>query len=209
VASFELNISNVKNYIIEAKKKIVDYQSIVNIFSNSVANIDASWNDKNTPYFINIIKQDKFEFNEHLESLREYLNSISVFCSVLSQLIQNEFSISSLKKIKYDSEKMDYNIRLLDNCYEKLNRSYYLLDTLYLPITFKYYFYLKKYKQDILNYRNEIYKMREKLKKVKAEILSLLVSTKQKSNLFDIKLVSNDICSHSFKLVNTTFTSLK
>lgn len=202
MSSFSLNLSEIKNNISNSKKNLKDYDEDLNIYLNSVLNIDGAWNDKNTNGFINIVKKDRADLNQYIDSLNAYLNIIDGFCQGLNNIIIYNFNIKKLNKIKYDLDKLDVLITTTQQINDLVNSNYEILNSAIIPSSFKYYTELKQIENKYLNYKQKVSEFLKRLEDIKNRVELLIYNTKVKIKNFDVKYISKNICQHKYKIVS-------
>lgn len=208
MASFNLNLEQTKENILSNKQVINNYEEDLNIYMSNILNFDSVWNDKNTISFIELVKKERYEFNEHIESLSDYLNIIANFCDQLDEIIESNLGISRLKVIQYDYEKTNELIETITKIYNLIDKNYTILNELNIPQEFKYYSEIKQIELNYYKYRAKARSMKSKLNNIKNRVESLIVKTKSKVDNFDSVYISNNFCEHSYKVVSSVISKV-
>lgn len=202
MSNFTLNISNTLNNVSTSKTKLKNYKDSLNTYLNSVLNVDSVWNDSNTDAFVSTIRKEKYDFNDHINSLSNYLKIIEDFCNSVQKIILSNFSVSPLKKVGYNLGNINKTIELLNLCYNELNNNYEIFRSMQIPADFKYNYLLNQYRSDTYELKNKVINTRYSLEDVKKRIEVLINNTKQKINSHEVVNISNTICEHRYKVSN-------
>lgn len=191
MASFEINLTKVKEDLDTLNQYIKNYNETISAVKTTLNNADSFWNDFNTDPFIKTINNDEKNFKNHINALSNYVDVVENFCTDLKQCIFKYMGEAKVIKLKYNSMNLSLAIQDLEKVILFLNNALASLESMNVPLTFKYRIILNLYEKDLKNYIKTLSFSKTTLENINKTINSILSTAKTKNSRIEFRVVDN------------------
>ena len=161
MATFKLNISNLKDNVKNYKKNANYCKSdIVSTYDN-LKNVDACWNDSVSTSFVDEVKSDKYKLDIYLEKIDSLYKQVEFLTTSFDNLLA-KYRYNKVSVINYDDNYYSSCIQNFKNVISNLDSALAYLDSCNFKATFP----------EIYN----VYQLKAEIKKIKVNIDNLINS---------------------------------
>lgn len=195
-----LNISEVKKENENVKLNIEDYLESLETYITGILKVDGCWNDKNTDVFIKLVNEEKDKFNEHAQSLLDYVDFIDDFCDDLQTSLNIKLDGSLLTKVQYYSSLVDSSFEFLDYASSFLDEAIIDHANLQVPSSCNSSSDIRNLFSNIKS--NEISDTKSDVNDCKEKLVKVINEYKEKSNEKKFLEIDENICELHYKTVN-------
>lgn len=192
-----LNISEVKKENENVKLKIEDYLDNLDTYITGILKVDGCWNDKNTNVFIKLVNDEKEKFNEHAQSVLNYVDFIDSFCDDLQTSLNNKLDGVLLTKIQYYSNLVDSSFEFLDYASSFLDEAILDHANLQIPSSCSSYSDIKNIFNNVKS--EQISDTKSDVNDCKGKLARVINEYKEKSNEKTFLEIDENICELQYK----------
>lgn len=192
MSRFKINIHQMQEESAVFKEKYDQYKMDQDSLYKIALTADGSWNDDNTPTFIDCVEKDSKSMDKFHDSIYKCMETVSNFSLKLDKLLSDNDVEEVQKNLTYDEDFCKSSIKLLENCVDELKSAKSKIDN--NSVGCKASRLIQEVRANIVSSINELDKIENNMSNIRKGVEELITtaSTSIKS-AENVKIIDNEL----------------
>ena len=199
---FKLDVEKFNDSLSDFKKFKKIYVEDVDLFYDSLKNVDNCWNDENTSVFISRISEDKSKFDDFILNVDMVCNKIENFLDELIKVMSTYGFSTKSCIIKFDDSQLSALKKKLSNAISYLNNALYIINNNLIYSKYKNKDHLYYLRKQLNKGIDRIEAIRDNLDSYVNTILNILVKYGEQIDKYDDNDLNVDNMEYQSNIVD-------